>query len=448
MTMTFYSCESLIEVELPSDQLNSEEVFRDKNTTEAALMNLYSSFRDQSLFYGSGSSGATGILGCYTDELDTFSKDTDIYTNTLTANSVALSNSFWNNTYANIYTINSFIEGLSNSEYIDVKTKSIFLAEASFLRAIQYQYLTQLFGDIPLVTSTNYRKNSRVSKSSSIEILNFVQQELLLAQEAIENTYRQPDRIFPNKTTIELVLAKNYLLQKRYDLAQTHAQNVIDTPLYSLENDLSKVFKKNAKSTLWQLSSSLTSAAGSNLSTTAEGLSYILTSTPPTSIVLSVSLLNSFSQNDKRKDEWISSISDNTNTYYFAFKYKNKANNTDEYSIVFRIEEAYFTLMEALAYQNRIPEAVSFLNIIRQRAGLPSIDQDITQQEFIDLMIKEGRNEFFTESMHRFLDLKRNNRLDVLKLTKVNWQDKHQLLPIPEKEILLNPNLLPQNDGY
>jgi hypothetical protein len=104
--------------------------------------------------------------------------------------------------------------------------------------------------------------------------------------------------------------------------------------------------------------------------------------------------------------------------------------------------------MEALAYQNRTAEAVHYLNLIRHRAGLLPLPETLSKEEFINEMLSESRREFFTEGGHRFFDLKRNNKLHILKMVKPNWEDKHALLPIPEGEILLNPNLLPQNNGY
>jgi hypothetical protein len=50
---------------------------------------------------------------------------------------------------------------------------------------------------------------------------------------------------------------------------------------------------------------------------------------------------------------------------------------------------------------------------------------------------------------HRFFDLKRLGMLDsVLTLEKPGWNTTDALFPLPESELLLNPNLLPQNDGY
>lgn len=438
------SCEKLIEVDLPSDQLNTSDVYKNRSTTEAALLNLYVNIRENSIFTAK-TTGSGYLLGTYCDELESFINDDEIYTNTLTPSSSRIAN-LWNSTYTNLYAINSFIEGVSNSNTLDTQTKQTFLAEAYFLRALNFQYLTQLYGDIALVTTSNYKTNSTMGKTNTIGVLSLVEQDLLKAIDGLNDSYRNPSRIFPNKATAELLLAKNYLLQKRYDLAQYHAQRVIDNPQYTIETDLLKVFKRNAKSTIWQLSPA--SATGSSMSSTYEAISYVLSSAPSTTVALSNNLMQSFTLTDLRRQLWIGSVSNNNQTFYYPYKYKNKSNNTDEYSIVFRIEEAYFILIEALAYQDQIEQAAILLNIIRQRAGLTPIALNLSKPDFIDQMLNESNREFFTETAHRFFDLKRNNKLPVLQLVKPNWQAKHQLLPIPEKETISNKNLLPQNNGY
>ena len=61
------SCEKLIEVELPSNQIASDQVFVDVQTADAALAGLYSGLRDNSPFAGDQSGR---LLGLYTDDLD------------------------------------------------------------------------------------------------------------------------------------------------------------------------------------------------------------------------------------------------------------------------------------------------------------------------------------------------------------------------------------------
>ncbi|SFJ88946.1 RagB/SusD family nutrient uptake outer membrane protein [Myroides guanonis] len=440
ISLCLTSCEDLVEIALPDNQLNTPTVFSDKHTINAALSNLYSNFRNAPIFKG----GNLGDLGRYTDELESFSQEDLLYTNSITASDPTVSQ-LWSLSYSNIYHINAFIEGLEASTILEENEKKVLLGEAYLLKGLYYHYLTQLFGDIPYITTTDYKTNSRIGKKTHLDVLDLIESDLKIALESLDNAYKHPDRIYPNKAVVELILAKNYLLQKRFDLAEQYAQSIIENPLYGLETDLDKTFKKSARSTLWQMSPN---DLIPSFSPTNDAMIYIFTSLPPTNFALSFSLLTAFEPQDLRLQHWTKEVSNGMNSYSHVYKYKNTFNNADEFSIVFRLEEAYFIKAEALAYQEKVSDAVNVLNEIRTRRGLMGLPTTLSKPDFISELLGEYQREFFTEGGHRFLDLKRNNRLQDLETVKPNWEAKHALLPIPESELLMNENLKPQNYGY
>ncbi len=440
LSLSLIACEDMVEIELPDNQLNTPTVFSDKNTINAALSNLYSNFRNASLFIG----GSDNALGRFTDELESFYQEDFFYTNSLTASDPTISQ-LWSTSYSNIYHINAFIEGLEASNVLETNEKKVLLGEAYFLRGLYYHYLTQLFGDIAYITSTDYKANSRIGKTAYFDVLGLVEEDLKKALESLDNVYRHQDRIYPNKSVVELVLAKNYLLQKRFDLAESYAQNIINNPLYGLEMDLNKTFKKSAKSTLWQRSPGEKNPTVSN---TPETALYVFTTLPPTRMALSNTQMQAFETDDLRLQLWAKEVTNGTDSYWHAYKYQGLSNAPIEYSIVYRLEDAYFIKAEALAYQEKVSDAVNVLNEIRTKRGLMGLPTTLSKPDFITELLAEYQREFFTEGGHRFLDLKRNNRLQDLELVKPNWETKHALLPIPESELLLNENLKPQNYGY
>lgn len=439
------SCSKLIETDLPDNQINSVAVYKDITTVKAALSNLYFNVKENPFFRG----GVNGI-GCdfskYTDELVPISENDSFYQNAITPN-ISVVKNYWMFAYRDLYAINLFIEGLTNSQYINQQQKEPFLGEALLLRALYYQYLTQTFGDIPYVTSTNYKINTNIQKSKQAQILKETEIDLKIASKYLSYQYRTIDRVYPNKVVAELLLAKNYLLQQDYTKAQQLAENIINSPIYSLELDIKNVFKKSAKSTIWQFNSA---SLGNDqiFLPTKEAETYIIKDLIASSLILSEDFINSFENNDQRLNSWINHTEVNNKKYYYPFKYKNKTNNTDEFSIVFRLEDVYFILMEALAYQEHYDQALTYLNIIRTRAGLPIISSVSNKEFFIKIMLQESKKEFFTEFGHRFFDLKRNHQLLLLSTKKPTWKTFNELLPYPESEILLNPNLQPQNNGY
>lgn len=434
------SCEKMIEIDLPTDQINTENVFKDKRSAIATLTNLYINLRETSIYSGN-SKGIGTLLGLYTDELEPISipqtADESLLFNNILDPSRTVLQTVWNNSYANIYAINSFIIGVTKSTGISEQEKKELIAEGYVIRSMYYQGLTQLFGDIPYTITTDYKLNTTILKSSTSIVLNNIENDLLIALESLSYHNRSSNKYYANKAVAELILAKNYLLQKKYDKAEFYAKLVLDNPLYSMETDLTHVFKKTAKSTLWQLSNNNATAA------TYEARNYIML-VEDWPYKLSNSLVNSFDSDDLRKTYWTKEYSSSAGSY--NYKYQNHINNTDECSILFRVEEAYFILIEALIYQDKENEAIPHLNVIRQRAGLISLPNNLSKEDTILIMLEESRKEFFLEHARRFFDLKRNGKLSLLKGSKPNWQDKHILLPYPEKELLINPNLKPQNE--
>lgn len=435
------SCEHMIEVDSPTNMVNKEDVYKDISTTKAALAYLYTNIRNNA-FLSKSPTGIHHSLSLYADELEHIgTSDNNYYLNIIQASGPETI-LWWNNAYQDMYAINAFIEGLTPSPYIEQEMKKTLLGEAYTLRALYYQNLVQLYGDIPYTTSTDYKSNTTISKKPYQVVLVDIEQDLLLALDYLTYSFRSPDKYYVNKAVAELLLSENYLLQKKFDLAELYSSKVIDSNLYQIEEDLSKTFKKDAKSTIWQISPE----QGSYI--TPEASNYIFTAIAANTSVISEKLLKSFDSNDLRKQHWLNKIEINDQTFYGVYKYKNKTDNTDENSIFFRIEQAYSILTESLLSQNKLPQAVETLNAIRTKRGLPPLSTNIAKGELEQEFLQEMYREFFTENGHRFYTLKRLNQLSQIKEVKPNWKEYNSLFPIPEKQLLINTNLNPQNNGY
>ncbi|MNR31887.1 SusD family protein [compost metagenome] len=103
---------------------------------------------------------------------------------------------------------------------------------------------------------------------------------------------------------------------------------------------------------------------------------------------------------------------------------------------------------EARAHLGNVSGAQTDLNKIRRRAGLSDTPAD-TQSELLAAILKERQVELFTELGHRWFDLKRFGLAnEVLGAHKTAWNSTDILWPLPQSELLLNENLLPQNPGY
>lgn len=437
------SCEKILEVDVPENQIPTESVFETVQTANAALAELYAGLWNSSPLAGN----QTGrLLGSYTDDLTYYGTNSttglyDIFQNQQIDSNAAIS-TYWSSAYRLVYVSNAILEGTEKSTTIPVSEKQPIKGEALLVRSILFFYLQQIFGDIPYPTSTDYQINQSLSKIPSSEVLTRLETDLNSSISSLTDTYRSTERIIPNRKVAELMLAKIYMLQSRWNDAETKLRTITQSSLYQPENDLSKVFTKTGSHILWQLKPK------NNGDATQEVNAYYFSGAAPSNYALSQNLVNIFSAGDQRKNQWMATVTVGQNTWYRPAKYKILTNNTTEYSVIFRLEEVHLLLAEALVQQDKSAEALPYLNATRLRATLPALLMPISKQALLNEILLEDRKEFFTEMGHRFLDLKRMNRLNDLQPTKTNWKSYNSLWPLPQKELLLNPNLNPQNTGY
>ncbi|MDO5858094.1 RagB/SusD family nutrient uptake outer membrane protein [Myroides odoratimimus] len=439
----FTSCTDQIEVDMPNDKIEHSEIYKDIATTKAALNGLYLDLNNSSIF-NKLNTGVSFNLSLFTDELDYSGSETaakDMYENTI-LDTHSRTTAWWNSSYQNIYSINAFIEGVTNSSFLETDLKKPLLGEAYALRALYYHYLSVLYGDIPYTTSTNYNLNKSLQKLPYQEVLLKIESDLTLATELLDYSYRDINKFYINKSIAQVLLIENYILQKKYDKAENTAHLILDQKLYSIEDNLARTFKKDAKSTIWQIAPRFASDI------TSEASLYLFSNFTNSSSTVSNHLLNLFDSNDKRKQQWLKKTNINNQEFYQVYKYKNQQNNTDEFSIFYRIEQVYFQLAYSQFRQENTKQAIETLNIIRQKRGLENLPYTLSNQEFITNYLAESSKEFFTENARRFIDLKITDLLEDLKLIKPNFQSYHNLFPIPYKQLQINKNLLPNNPGY
>lgn len=439
------ACEDIIEVGAPKTQLIRETVFEDDLTAMAAISGLYSGLTSQPQF-----TSISYLTSLSSDEMivELGDNQRQFIDNELLALNPNVS-SLWTESYSGIYRANSIIEGLENSVKITSALKNQLNGEARFYRAFYHFYLVNLFGEIPYVTTTDYRVNGLLSRLPVPEVYEKMVVDLIEAKTLLSDDYAYSagERVRVNKWAATALLARVYLFMEDWVHAEEQATTVINkTSLYALTT-LDKVFLKNSIETIWQLVPPYPQKF------TNEGGAFSRSDYSPDIATISNELFDSFETGDNRKNQWIGSGISGGHNWYYPYKYKENFNNGSgaEYSTVFRLAEQHLIRAEARIKQNKLMGsngAEADINIIRNRAGLPNTTAS-TQTDFIASIEQERRVELFTEWGHRWVDLKRTGRaIPVLRLLKTEWDDTDVLYPIPFSEIQLNPNLKPQNDGY
>jgi starch-binding outer membrane protein, SusD/RagB family len=444
-------CTKFVKVEPPKSQLLGELVFTEAGTAEAAMAGIYAQLREgyNSIFTGS-SMGMTLYLALYADELISYdlmqqTHGPNFFKNTLFPDSDDLY-TLWGTSYNQIYNVNAMLDGLARSTLLDTAVKAQLTGEALFVRGLVHFCLTNLFGDVPYAKTSDYLVNKSATRMPVKQVYQQVLTDLEMALERLPEDYPTAGRVRLNKSVARALMARVYLYDENWERAEELATELIHKGPYIPEQDLSKLFLKESTSTIWAFQPN---APGYN---TAEAFTYIMLSSPmPYGRSMSPSQLNAFESGDLRATEWLGSYIEGTDTFHFPYKYKFRSNggNIDyEYPIVLRIEEQYLIRAEARAHQEMFEEARQDIDVLRSRAGL-SNSTAATLDDLLDAILHERQVELFVEYGHRFFDLKRMGKLDeILGAVKPNWDSHDAMLPIPEKELLANPNLLPQNQGY
>ncbi|MCG8323502.1 MAG: RagB/SusD family nutrient uptake outer membrane protein [Cytophagales bacterium] len=445
ITLFLFSCEDFVALDPPPTETTTDNVFTNNATATSALLGIYSEMFNNATM----TNKMTIANGLAADELTIYQTGVreQFYDNTLLPDNSEVA-SFWSSIYTYIYSANAILEGLAKHTGVSDSTKVQLEGEARLIRAFCHFYLTNLWGDVPLVTTTDFRINASALRTPKVDVYGQVIEDLKTAETLLAGDYRfsEGDRSRPNRSAATALLARVYLYLQDWANAETATSTVISNPAYGLVGELNEVFLANSSEAIWQLSS--TWETGLN---TRDGGAFILDA-PPNFIALNDEIIGAFEAGDDRLTDWIGSFTEGPDTWYYPFKYKiadggNNGTPITEYLMIIRLAEMHLIRAEARARQNNVTGAQEDLNIIRHRATLgntPASDQ----ASLLLAIEHERRMELFTEWGHRWLDLKRTGRAsDLLRPIKPGWQPTDELYPIPLAEIGDNPNLT-QNSGY
>jgi hypothetical protein len=450
------SCEDFVEVETPNYKMITETVFADDQTAIATVNGIYNELSLSGHFANGHINSVTVLSGMSSDIFETTSV-TDPRYGPFQQNEIspgesqdALANyELWSSAYSIIYMSNSILEGLANSTQISDQTRNIVEGQARFIRAFTYFYLTQLYGDVPLILSTDYRMNAIKERDDTEKVMEQITTDLDMSLTQLENVedYKDMERIHVNRYVVAAFSARVHLYRRNWEKAELLSSEVINqSSLYEVLEDPDQVFLKNSREAIWQIAPIV---SGIGFSFTKEG--YFFRGIDSSPVKLSDDFITAVNPEDKRLAHWVGF--NESREFYYPQKYKdgNSRNNVTEYSMVLRLAEQYLIRAEARTKQGKLSEAINDLDKIRNRAGLDlftNINPEIGQEALLQEIMEERKLEFFSEWGHRWLDLKRTGKAtNILAPIKPQWEPTDIYYPIPNEERLKNPNL-GQNEGY
>jgi len=455
MASMMTACKKLIEIPPnPPTEITAQQQFADSATTMTAMANIYSYQSNQNGFtFDDGYLDLCG--GLSSDEISATTSQTDdleFYEYGVTRFNDYIS-SMWSDPYSSLYPVNDAISGIAASSGLSASLKTQLTGELEVVRSLYNFYLVNLFGPVPLITSTDYTATSKLGRTSVDSIYMQILTDLTAAQQVLTTTYAGPGNYRPNLYVVKAFLAKVYLYQQNWQAAYNAADTVINSGMYSLQTNLDNVFLDGSTEAIWQIPAN--GGAGTYASVTKEAQNYI-PQTPGTvpRYPLTSFLINAFEPGDQRLLNWTDSVVVNTGsgnqTFYYPYKYKNVYVSTSpatEDFMIFRLGEQYLIHAEAAAELGQLGTALSDLNTIRARAGLPASTAS-TQASLLTAIMHERQVELFSEWGNRWLDLVRTGMANtVLNAEKGGFQSYMTLYPLPNTQLETNI-LLTQNPGY
>jgi starch-binding outer membrane protein, SusD/RagB family len=444
----FIGCKKFVEVDPPVNETISDEIFKNESLAVGAITGIYSEMMTSSGRFSSGE--VTFYAGMTADELmflSTSFRDEFVKNQVTEAGQPILVTAFWDRAYRYIYTANICLEKMyAPTATISDKTKKMLEGECRFIRAFSYFHMVNLFGAVPMPLGSDFRVNMTLPRTPINDVYKQILEDLEIAKDLLLDEYPTAERVRPNRYAVLALLAKVYLYRYEWTKAESTATQIINNPLYRLDT-LDSVFKKSSVEAIWHLL-----PVNSTFNNTWEASVII---PPSNSYVVTDTLYKSFEPNDRRKAVWllpknVSGPPPNIRYYPAKYRVKSNPNSKLEYYVVFRLAEQFLIRAEARAHLNKLTEAAADINIIRNRAWLSNTNAS-TEEELYVAIARERKIELFAEWGNRWYDLKRTQKADAelkdLPSKKATWTLNDTLWPIPNSQIIINPNLS-QNPGY
>jgi starch-binding outer membrane protein, SusD/RagB family len=457
----------------PSSGLIKENFWTKTADVDGALAATYDSYRDYS--------ENSFILGEVRADIFTLTENISYPAlENIAGSNISPSNSFikWSDYYRTINYANTLMyydnQVLAKDESFTKEMKDRTDGEALFLRALNYFYLIRLWKDVPLVTqpSVSDTGNLFVPTSSEHEVINQILTDLNTAKEKIGPVIYQSDLRYlkgrANKYSIMALLSDVYLWNEQYQKCIDYCDSIINSGLFGLE-PTETWFKLYYPGN--SLSESIFEIQFDDGLDGQENPIYDdylpITSSGDNTDYIGIKenvLKTLYSPEDIRT----------CGTYGPIWKYRGIAANSstmrtmnerDANFIYYRYADILLMKSEALNELNNIGEANEYLRLTEERAGLSYTDI-LNKTDMRTAILNERAREFALEGK-RWFDILRFAKRDhfankqiiidmILSGADVQQQavlrtkaldTMSYYLPIPEREILYNPNL-EQNPYY
>lgn len=393
-------------------------------------------------------------------------------------NDAILSNG-WRDLYQVIERTNTLLSKGEKADASIITNKDIYIGEAKFLRALAYFHLVRIFGDVPMIITPLTIQESLEKTRTSVDVIynDLIIKDLLEAEAKLPATYAAANVGRATKGAVRSLLGLVYLTRKDFVKAETKLQEVT-TMGYSLLPNFNDLFNFNLehhKEYIFDieyidgnvgLGSPFTrdflvetQDVGTPFRNALRTLYNIQGPESGGGGTPTFSFIALFDPQDLRKYRTATtSIIDLTGgtvtipgsaavpaisqKFCTSIITDGKANWR-----VFRYADILLMYAEALNENGKTSTALTYLNQIRTRAGLP-VYSGLTQSDTREKIYLERRLELYLEGS-RWFDLVRTGRaLSVM--TPFGMKSHMTIFPVPQTqiEVVNDPAIFAQNPGY
>lgn len=410
----------------------------------------------------------------------------------------------WLTRYASISRANQVIQNAPNVVGLTEAQKNAYIAEAKFLRALNYFYLVCSFENVPIVTAFEKDFDKLFATNSTpAEVWAFIEEDLTEAQAALPDVYLDADGNEDTNQTgratkgaAKALLGKAYLFQEKWPLAETKFGEVVNSGTYSLlpnyadnfngvgENGSESVFEfqfsgnrtggvDKRQPLNWEVAPA--ALDGWELYYASDWLLNEMKTDKTTGGEYSDRVYESLFFDDPNSamrrptetaDVLYSTVKDNLTFPQYFKKYNAwtdlEGNYTGTNVSLIRYADVLLMYAEALNENDKKDNAVTQINLVRARSNAaPLVSANFTKDQLrTQIRHHERPCELSMEYGIRWLDLYRwsrgNTAKESMKTTLQNHgkafasnfiEGKHEVNPIPYQDLVLNPQLV-QSDGW
>jgi starch-binding outer membrane protein, SusD/RagB family len=447
------ACDSLFELE-PQASISDDVALSTPGNVQTAVVGGYAILGGANT-YGGSYIYLTDIFAAPTDEV--FFNGTFLQPREVNTKAILTDNSFiaayWSGSYNVINRANNVLSatGVFGS---DAAAKAKAEAEAKFLRGAAYFNLAQVFGKafndgnpatnlgvpIVLVPTRGVSDELKVARNTVQDVYTRITTDLTEARDALPQT----NGVFANTFTASALLTRVYLAMGDYAKAGAEAQRVIASNRYTLFPDIRGNYVRisNGSETIFAVQNTAT-AFNNDMAVFYAPLPY-----GRADIQVRDAHLTRYEAGDARATLFVT-----TSRGRMSAKYASPDGVVDPRRTnitVLRLAEMHLVRAEVNA-RLRAGGSNAFvggatpetdINAIRARVGLAA-KETVTLAD----VLAERRNELMFEGV-LFMDLKRLQETTRLQGSPdIQWNDPRLVFPIPQREMLANPNLV-QNDSY